>query len=251
MICSRTSQVRAAARRRGCRARRSRRRCGAPASSASARRRIASWPPPSVMWPASPLVTATNRTLWPSAAHLAATPAARMSQSSGCAPIAMILQRLLRVGARWRDEWNQREQNDDECTHRNLRDERDSTATLLICCIRESRDAQAGAGDGLCDGRDSPVCRGSSHGRVNRLPRPTSGTSRNCSRRMRRGMPRRRGSHPSSRRRASSRGRSRRRRHACRKRWTFRPLRTRHSAGLRSTRASRPTKIRGTPNTRA
>src|SRR4029450_3026201 len=59
-------------------------------SCASLRRRMASWPPPSDMCPASPLVTATKRTLCPSAAHLAATPAARMSQSSGCAPMAMI-----------------------------------------------------------------------------------------------------------------------------------------------------------------
>jgi hypothetical protein len=33
--------------------------------------------------PRIPLVTATNRTLWPAAAHLAATPPERMSQSSG------------------------------------------------------------------------------------------------------------------------------------------------------------------------
>ena len=57
---------------------------------ASARRRMASWPPPCSWWPASPLVTETKRTLAPAATHLAATPPARMSQSSGCAPKAMM-----------------------------------------------------------------------------------------------------------------------------------------------------------------
>src|SRR5574340_1062541 len=60
-----------------------------PASSASARRRLASAPPPWLWCPASPLVTETNLTAWPMAANLAAVPAARLSQSSGCAPKAM------------------------------------------------------------------------------------------------------------------------------------------------------------------
>ena len=61
-----------------------------PASWASARRLDASAPPPCVWCPASPLVTETKRTRWPAAAHLAAVPPARMSQSSGCAPKAMM-----------------------------------------------------------------------------------------------------------------------------------------------------------------
>src|SRR5579883_687643 len=58
-------------------------------SSASLRRRMASMPPPWLWCPASPLVTATNFTWCPRAANLAAVPAARMSQSSGCAPKAI------------------------------------------------------------------------------------------------------------------------------------------------------------------
>src|SRR5579871_5164657 len=60
-----------------------------PDSSASARRRFASAPPPIDCWPASPLVTATNLTAAPRARNFAAVPAARMSQSSGCAPNAI------------------------------------------------------------------------------------------------------------------------------------------------------------------
>src|SRR6185295_12777585 len=70
-----------------------------PASRASARRRAASAPPPSVWCPASPLVTATNRTRCPSAAYLAAMPPARWSQSSGWAPNAMMLSLPSALGA--------------------------------------------------------------------------------------------------------------------------------------------------------
>src|SRR5439155_1114957 len=41
-------------------------------------------------WPMSPLVTDTHLTLWPRAAHFAATPAVSSSQSSGCAPKVMM-----------------------------------------------------------------------------------------------------------------------------------------------------------------
>src|SRR5580700_7166008 len=60
-----------------------------PDSSASARRRFASAPPPIDWWPASPLVTETNFTAAPISRNLAAVPAARISQSSGCAPKAI------------------------------------------------------------------------------------------------------------------------------------------------------------------
>src|SRR5579859_4384082 len=60
------------------------------ACSASALRRLANGPPASRQWPISPLVTETNLTWWPLAAHIEATPPTWISQSSGCAPKQMI-----------------------------------------------------------------------------------------------------------------------------------------------------------------
>src|SRR6185437_1628499 len=60
-----------------------------PDSFASLSRRAASSGPCIVSCPASPLVTDTNLTAYPNFAKSAAVPAARISQSSGCAPNAI------------------------------------------------------------------------------------------------------------------------------------------------------------------
>src|SRR5262245_4865513 len=60
------------------------------AFSTSCLRLRANGPPASRQWPMSPLVTETNLTWCPLAAHKAPVPEACSSQSSGCAPKAMI-----------------------------------------------------------------------------------------------------------------------------------------------------------------
>src|SRR5262245_36635354 len=74
-------------------------------SVTSAFRRFASGPPACSKWPTSPLVIATNFTLWPAAAHMAATPLALSSASSGCAPKAMILKGRWAGWFDWREGW--------------------------------------------------------------------------------------------------------------------------------------------------
>ena len=65
------------------------------AACASARLRFTIVGPDWRWCPDWPLVTETKAMLWPSFAHRAAVPEARTSQSSGCAPMIMMLRGLV------------------------------------------------------------------------------------------------------------------------------------------------------------